>query len=526
MSEVNRRKPAWLIAVLTLLVSLPAGMLIGRYLFSAAPAKGQASATKEAKKTQWWTCSMHPQIKLPKPGKCPICHMDLIPMQGGDHQGESVIPKLELSPAAAALAEVEVAPVEERYVRKTLRLSGRIDFDETRVKTIAAWVNGRIERMFVDFTGTSVRKGDHMFELYSPDLYAAEEELLQAYRAWQKVRAKGDELQVRERKRAYLAVREKLRLWGLGPAQIDAIVQQGKTSDRVVINAPQGGIVITKMRVEGDYVKAGTPIYRIADLSRVWGILDAYEEDLPWLHLGQPVTVRTSYVPGIDFKARVAFIDPVVDAISRTIHVRVVIDNPRLQLRPGMFTDARIHVAIGRGGQIVTSNELVKPWLCPMHPWEQSDKRETCKICGMALVSRESLGFHVAKDIGKAVAVPVTAVLPTGKRAVVYVRTAPGTYEGREVVLGPRGDDYYIVRSGVKAGELVVVNGNFKIDSALQIAAKPSMMTPHDATRPVPSSKPVGGTAGPGFRVPPAFIDKLRPLYRLYFQIQQALGKD
>jgi len=258
------------------------------------------------------------------------------------------------------------------------------------------------------------------------------------------------------------------------------------------------------------YVQEGTHIYTIADLSQVWVKLDAYESDLEWIRYGQKVELSTVSYPGELFRGTIAFIDPILDARTRTVKVRVNVDNTKGKLKPNMFVKAIVSSKVAGGGKIMDA-ELAGQWICPMHPDVIKPVSGICDICEMDLVTSESLGY-VSDDVGLAempLVIPVSAALITGTRAVVYVRLPDmekPTYEGREIVLGPRAGDSYLVRSGhLREGELVVVKGNFKIDSALQIQAKASMMNP--------------------------LVEEIRgserhPPYEHYFAIQEALVND
>jgi Cu(I)/Ag(I) efflux system membrane fusion protein len=381
-------------------------------------AAGEMSADQTTG-VQMWTCSMHPQIRKPEPGDCPICGMDLVPV--ADTPEEQLGPRqLKLSPWAVKLAEIETAPVQRRRLSANLRLAGKVEYDETRLKYISARVPGRIDRLFVDYTGSAVGKGDPLVKLYSPELIVAQQELLQA-------RQTLGQLQ----KRTLAAAREKLRLWGISDRQIREIEKRKSPAQHLTIFSPIAGVVVHKNAVEGLYVQTGTRIYTIADLSRVWVKMDVYESDLSRLEPGQTVEFETEAYPGEVFRGKVAFIDPVLDPRTRTVKVRVDASNPGNKLKPEMLVRAKLHAL-------------------------SADRQE------------------------EPLAIPATAPLLTGKRAVVYV-AAPGkegVFEGREVVLGPRVGDYYEVKEGVAEGEMVVVNGAFKIDSDLQIRAKPSMMNP------------------------------------------------
>lgn len=427
------------------------------------PSSGQTVAQK-------WYCSMDPQIIRDGPGKCPICGMDLVPMPTDSAAGAGPR-ELVVSEEAAKLMEIQTSIVERKFVTAEIRMVGKIDYDETRVKNITAWVAGRIDRLFVDFTGITVNKGDHMVEIYSPELISAQAELLLSS--------------------TKSLTRVKLRRLGLTAEQIEEFEKTGRPVDHITIYAPIGGVVIHKNATEGMYVKEGTKLYTIADLSRLWVKLDAYESDLPWLQYGQEVEFTTEAYAGEVFKGRITFIDPVLSDKTRTVKVRVNVDNTDSRLKPDMFVRAVAHAKVAKGGRVMTP-EMAGKWICPMHTSIVKDSASTCDICGMDLVTAEKLGFVVADTSGEPpLVIPVSAALVTGRkldRAVVYVQKPDAekpTFEGREIVLGPRAGDYYIVKSGLAEGEIVVTNGNFKIDSALQIQAKPSMMNPEGEKAPM-----------------------------------------
>lgn len=427
-----------------------------------------------------WYCSMHPQIIQDRPGLCPICEMDLIPMP--TDVGADTGPRdLVVPPSSVALMRVQTAPVERLFVAKEVRMVGKIQYDESRVRHITAWVPGRLDRLYVDFTGITVRKDDHMVYLYSPELIGAQAELLQAVRASQNVRENPSDFLARSTTATLQAAREKLRLLGLTPQQVEQIEQSGEPMTHLTIYSPIGGVVIQKLANEGMYVNTGTQIYTVADLSQVWVMLDAYESDLPWIRYGQEVEFTTTAYPGETFTGRISFIDPVLNPMTRTVKVRVDVPNPDGRLKPEMFVRGMVHSRVTEGGSVMDP-DLAGQWISPMHPWIVKAEPGSCDVCGMDLVPSESLGF-VGPDTPEQppLVIPDTAPLITGKRAVVYVlkpNTEVPTFEGRDVVLGSRAGGYYVVKSGLDEGELVVTNGSFKIDSALQIQTRPSMMNP------------------------------------------------
>jgi Cu(I)/Ag(I) efflux system membrane fusion protein len=451
----------------------------------AMPQAAHDGHAEKAAKPEVWTCSMHPQIQLPEPGQCPICFMDLIPLDSGGDDDEAGPRELTVSANAAKLMELETAPVERRPVTMDVRMVGKVDYDETRLAYITAWVPGRIERLFVDYTGIPVRKGDHMLQFYSPEVLTAETELLQAINTVRRLEA-SDVGIVRETAMSTVkAAREKLRLWGLTPEQIAEIEQLGTPADRVTIYAPAGGVVVDKNAREGMYVETGTRIFSIADLSRVWIELDAYESDLAWLRYGQTVRFTTEAHPGERFTGKIAFIPPVLDEATRTVKIRVNVENKEGHLKPGMFVRAVVEAEVAGDGHVVDA-ELAGKWISPMHPEIVKDEPGTCDVCGMPLVPAEDLGYVNPSEetTGAPLVIPASAPLITGKRALVYVevpnREKP-TYEGREVILGARAGGVYPVKSGLVEGERVVTQGAFKLDAELQIRAKPSMMMPEDS---------------------------------------------
>jgi len=433
-----------------------------------------------------WTCSMHPQIRLPEPGKCPICFMDLIPVKQDPESGaaEAVsLRQVRLSPEARKLAEVEVFPVERRAVHVEIPMFGKVDYDETRLGYITAWMAGRIDKLHVAYTGSSVRKGDPMVSIYSPELLTAQAELIQAVKAAQEVDKSGLR-RVREAvDQTVLAAREKLRLLGLTAEQLQMIVEKGVPSEHITLHSTMGGVVIRKDVLEGMYVQTGTQIYTIADLSRVWVILEAYESDLPWVRLGMEVEFQAEAYRGEVFRGKILFVDPVVDEKTRTVRVRLEAANPAGKLKPGMFVRA-----LKRSPAVTGKEPLV---------------------------------------------IPASAPLVTGRRAVVYVQVPEkeGVYEGKEILLGPRAGDYYVVKHGLSEGELVVTRGNFKIDSAVQLLAKPSMMSPYGGTAASAHDHgpktPAGESPSPPSitPVPPALASQLPELARTYDTLKATVEK-
>lgn len=482
MTDQRRAWPSLVLRRGVLLAAL-AGFVLGGLVFwgggrSDQPSDPPPAETAAAAAEQIYTCSMHPQVRTTDPReKCPICGMDLIPVpmdDDGDDDGE--MPHLRLTARAAALMQVQVYPVERRALAAPVPVYGRLDLDETRLRTITAWAPGRLDRLHVDFTGVEVRRGQPLIDLYSPALIAAQEEFLQTVRGDRRlVNGDGEVGQL-----MVTASRERLRLLGLTSAQIDALAQRGEVTDHVTINAPSSGTVVERLAATGDYVDTGQPIYRLADLSRLWAQLEIYETDLHWLALAQEVALTTQSYPGETFTGTISFISPVLGERTRTVRARVEVPNPDGRLKPGMF------------------------------------------VRGAVQVEREA-----------SLVIPATAPLLTGRRAVVYVQLSDEdrpTFEPRDVLLGPRAGDWYLVQEGLREGDLVVTNGAFKIDSELQIRGRPSMMQPAGGPPPVHDhgahEQPAVAATPQSIPAPDAFRRQLGQVVERNFELVAALAAD
>ncbi len=522
------------------LCALVGGWLLSSMMHGPRAVSTGEHASESSEKATVWTCSMHPQIQLPKEGQCPLCGMDLIPLDSGSaEEGMPSNRRLIMSPDAMKLAEIQTTAVERKSAAAKIRMVGKVEYDETKIAYITAWTGGRIDRLYIDQTGVPVQKGDHMAYLYSPELVSAQEEYLQAIEGVQSVSESHLDIIKSTSVSTVENAREKLRLLGVTDEQIQELEKKKKPSSHMTVYATANGIVVNREVQEGDYVKTGSRIYSIVDLSQVWIKLDAYEADLQWLRYGQDVAFEAEAYPGEILHGRISFVDPILDQKTRTVKVRVIVDNEKGLLKPGMFVRAVVSAQV-IGSDKVMDTYLDGKWMCPMHPEVISEEAGACPICEMPLVTTEKMGYTATDDIELPLVIPATAVLKTGKRAVVYVRalhTTKPTFEGREIVLGARAGDDYIVKSGLAAGEIVVTNGNFKIDSALQIQAKPSMMNPkgeaggggHDM------SKMAGGdekkeetdmTAMTGEMAPAEFLEQLVPVYGAYFKLQEDLATD
>jgi Cu(I)/Ag(I) efflux system membrane fusion protein len=483
-----------------------------------APAANSAAPTGTI-----FTCAMHPQIRQPAPGRCPICGMELVPASSAAADLDEFAVKIE--PAQRRLANIQTAVVESGPLEATLQTVGALAIDESRQATIAAYIDGRLERLFADYTGVDIKKGDHLAIIYSPQLFAAQVEYLEARRA----ATAGAGLPAIRQAQESLAsnTRQRLREYGLTDEQVSELEQSGSAESRLTIYAPQGGTVVEKLAVEGNYVDAGDPIYRIADLSTVWLMLKLFPEDATRIRFGQRVEAVIQSLPDEPLVGRVAFIDPTVDRATRTVGVRVELLNENRRLRPGDYATARISLPIGSKGEVFDA-DLAGKWISPMHPQIIRNQPGQCPICGMDLVPTSQYGFaEEPLPQPQSVYVPRPAVLLAGAYSVVYVETKPGIFEIRPVTVGPILRDKIVILDGLKPGEQVATAGNFLIDSQMQLAGKPSLIDPARAiartTRPKGplvleriAVTQIGGSAG----------RTLQTLYAAYFQTQEALAAD
>lgn len=365
-----------------------------------------------------WTCSMHPQIRMDEPGLCPLCAMDLIPLQANGSGDASIDPDaIQMSTEAIALANIQTTIVNRQNPVKEVRLYGTIQTDERLSQSQTSHVSGRIEKLLVNFTGESVKEGQVIATIYSPEVLTAQQELIEASKV------KDIEPSLSQ------AVRQKLRLWKLSDEQIAKIEQSGEISPYIDITANTSGIVVSKNINQGDYISPGTVLFDIANLSKVWAVFDAYESDLPFLKKGDKLEYTLQSQPGKTFSGIISFINPILDPITRTAKIRVETSNPRGELMPEMYASAIVNAQL--------------------------------------------------KQYNNEVVIPKTAILWTGKRSIVYVKqqnTETPAFMLREVELGPSLGDSYVILSGIDDGEEIVTNGAYIIDASAQLSGKQSMM--------------------------------------------------
>jgi len=435
-----RKNVPWIaLPIVAVVAFVLGGQLLGD---SKAPSTGDEKHTHEADETIW-ACSMHPQIRQSEPGQCPICGMDLIPV-GGSAGAKKDARRVSLSERAKVLARIRTAEAQRLGSgRVERRLLGRVDYDERSLRTVTAWVGGRIDRLHVSTTGERVKRGQVIATLYSPEVYSAHQDLIQAKQQFERLQDRATPSSRIAAEAALDAARDRLHLLGVPDGELRAMERASKPTERARIRTPFGGTVIERLATQGSYVETGTGLYRVADLSTLWVQLDAYESDLSLLKSGQNVRIRVEALPGEVFEGRVTFVDPVLDPKTRTARVRIEVKNQDRRLRPGMFVEASVQSA-------GTANVAEAP-----------------------------------------VVIPATAPLFTGRRSVVYVELKDAeepTYEARVVTLGSRMGDLYPVLAGLAEGERVVVHGAFAIDADLQIRGGASMMNlPGDEGSPTPA---------------------------------------
>ena len=406
---------------------LLAGLLLGWLIFSGGPSSNHGHDNEHdhahhghdhSDEPTVWTCSMHPQIRMDEPGLCPLCAMDLIPLQTTGSGDAAIDPAaIQLSAEAVALAKIQTTSANLQNPVKEMHLYGTIKADERLTRSQTAHVSGRIEQLLVAFTGERVREGQPIATIYSPELLTAQQELIEA-------------VKLQEVQPAILdAVRAKLKLWKLSDEQIAKIEQSGQASPLLEITANTGGIVVAKHVNQGDYVNTGTVLFEVADLSRVWALFDAYEADLPFLKVGDQVEYTLQALPGKTYSGKVSFINPILDPMTRTATIRVETANPQGELMPEMYANAKITAPL--------------------------------------------------KQHAEGIVIPKSAVLWTGKRSIAYVKqqgTETPAYLLREIELGPSLGEAYVVLSGIEEGDEVVTQGAFVIDASAQLAGKRSMM--------------------------------------------------
>jgi len=402
--------------------TLLVGLLLGWLLFGNLSSKNRVHEHIEiADKNERWTCSMHPQILREASGDCPICGMDLIP---AETRAEGLLAdQFKLTANAMALANIQTSIVGNSKTKdNVIPLSGKIAENEATNVVQVSYFSGRIETLDIRFIGEEVFKGQLLATMYSPELYAAQQELITA-------------LSLKDTQPAlYKAVRTKLKLWKLSEDQINQIEMSGKIQENFPVYATVSGTVSEKLVAEGEAIKKGQPLFKIANLETVWASFDVYENQINRFKKGQEITITTNAAPNKLYKSKVAFIDPILNSSTRTVSLRAVLPNKEGAFKPGMFVE----------GQIKAKD----------------------------------------KDISEVITIPSSAILWTGKRSVVYLKPTLNVpvFEMLEITLGTKNGATYEVLSGLKNGDEIVTNGTFTVDAAAQLQGKKSMMNKKGGT--------------------------------------------
>ena len=413
----------WLLVLSLVFVFLTSAC--GQRTSQPKPSSSVTPATSlgaSSRRVLYWYDPMVPGSKFDKPGKSPFMDMQLVPKYADEEAGasESAV-KVGLSPDAIRASGVTVVPVEKAQVSPEIRAVGTIETDETKLVRVAARVGGRVEKLFANFTGERVAAGAPLFSLYSPDLVATQREYLLALENRQRLGG-GSAESVASADALASAARDRLRLWGVSASQIAELEKSGKPELALTYRSPITGTVLQKMVVQGQYVTEGAELYLLADLSSVWLVAQVYENELGRLRVGQPASATLSALSGEVLQGRITFIEPVLDAQTRTGRVRIVLPNPRGALKPGMFANAMIRLPASTG-----------------------------------------------------LSVPRSALIDTGTRRVVYVETSPNSFAARNVTTGAVAGEKLQILDGLKEGERVVAQGNFFIDSQAQLAGGASV---------------------------------------------------
>lgn len=417
------KKIAIPLAVLILVIAVAGGWLYKNGWFK----DDGGGHSKLEHKVQLWTCSMHPFIIKDKPGACPICGMELIkkidnpPADGTaqtpeQKQQAEMLGQVSLSPTQRVMANVATVEAKKGILNKEINAVGIVQYDQSRQTKVTAWIAGRIDRLNVNTVGAYVAKDKPVAEVYSPDLLATQQEYLLAVKSREQLKNSPIPSISQNGEGLVSSAKQRLMLFGVKESQITELEKAGKPNIRLPIYTPLSGVVIEKMVQQGQYVNTGDTLFNIADLSTVWVEVEVYENEFPNIHLGQQVDIRSQSFPGKPFSGRVTFIYPFLDPKTRTVKVRVEMPNHGLRLKPDMFVNATIKI-----------------------------------------------------PLGSAIVIPVTAVMDSGKRQVVWVESSTGMFEPRDVLVGQRTDDKIQILSGINPGDKVAVSGGYLIDSESQL---------------------------------------------------------
>ncbi len=402
----------------------PDGMdLVPKYADEDASGAGRQSGSHE-KKVLYWYDPMHPQYKSDKPGKAPDCGMDLVPKYADEQPSSAMAPGSVMIPAGKQqLIGVRTAAVKRETLVRDVRTTGQVTADETKIAHVHVKISGFIDKVFIDYIGQLVKKGQPLFTLYSPDLVSTQEEYLIAKRG-EKTLGTSPFAEVAQGSQSLLrSTRERLKLWDVSDAQIEKLDETGEVSRTLTFYSPITGFVMDRKAFPQTSVTPDTELYTVSDFSTVWVNADIFEYEVPFVKVGQHAEMQLSYYPGKTWNGRVSFIYPTVDPTTRTVKVRLEFPNPGFDLKPQMFADVDLKVIYG--------NQIV---------------------------------------------VPQEAVLDSGKEQTVFIAHDGGYFEPRKITTGAKLDGKVVVLSGLKTGELVVSSGNFLVDSESRLKSATGSM--------------------------------------------------
>ena len=446
---------------MTIIIALLVGAVLG-WVAKGEPRQAPTHEHSAEEEKTTWTCSMHPQIQQPEPGKCPICGMELIPMVD-DSENDSPF-EIKMSSTAMKLANVQTSLVKKEKAEKEIRINGKIKVAENQKYSQTSHISGRIERLMIGFTGEKIKKGQILAWVYSPELVTAQKELLEA----RKTQEGSPQL--------FRAARAKLQNWKLSEKQIDQIIEKGEPQEQLPIYADVSGTILRKNVNLGDYIKKGQALFEVADLSSVWATFDVYESDLSWISLDDMVHFQVKSLSGQAFSGKVSFIDPVINPKTRVATVRVILSNTDEVLKPEQFILGKIHSTL--------------------------------------------------KTDEKVLVVPKSAVMWTGGRSVIYSKkvTDNGVYfVMKEVVLGASLGTEYVILEGLEEGEEIATNGTFSIDAAAQLVGKASMMNPEGRKT---DSSDDSEQETEKIEFSELSKTELKPLFAKYIELKTALVND
>jgi len=351
---------------------------------------------KETKKILYWTCVMHPTVRASDPGLCPVCGMDLIPVLEGAG--------LTLTEEQKALIPIRTEKIEFHKLGREIRTVGILDYNETKVAYASTRVSGWIQKLHVNFTGTQVKKGERLLDIYSPELLVAQEEYLLTIKNLDEIQSSHIEAVRKTAAGTLQAAESRLELLGLTKEQVQEIRKRGKANTELPLYSPVGGTVVHMNVYNGQHVMRGMNLFRIADLSDLWMLADVYEYEMPWVSVGQDVLITVQSMPDREFHGKVLFIYPYMESKTRTVKVQVEVPNPNGQLRPGMYANVRLKSTLAEIYTVKPAHPAHEDaqsstiWTCPMHPQVKRDEPGECPICGMDLVEEEVSGTADAPE--------------------------------------------------------------------------------------------------------------------------------